>query len=336
MRRTLGYVGIVFTLSLGIGATFHQAVTSALFTTQSTNPSNTFQAGTLRVLNSRDGAAVFSTSTGMDSPANPGTSITVASGSMAFGGLAASGTMPYITGPNGPLTGAQALSGLGGMAPGTVLVNSLTIGNVGTLSAGGVRLSVPSVTVANWPAASCDASTTLLQDGINVCGRGRLTDVLRVTAWYAASATQAVCVLGANRGTLVTAATDSESYVACAGPYGLGEQLTIADSSPTLPFAPTGEPDGTRLTLLGTALSGARVVPTLAQGVPVLNYRNGAVVSDWEPGRTRAITFAVAFDPAADNRYAGAQATVDLRWNSVSLTGAPSGGVVTGTIQAPS
>jgi hypothetical protein len=338
MWRKASYAGAVLSLSLGIGASFHLATTSALFTAQATNPSNTFQAGTLRISNSRDGSAVFSASSGLDGPVTPATTVRLASGTMAFGGLGASpdasGAVPYVIGAIGT---EQPLSGLGGAAPGTILVNSLTIGNVGTLSAGSVVLSVPSVTLANWPAASCDASSALIVGGEDVCGRGRLTDVLRVTAWYAVDATRVVCVLGSNRGGMVQASSDAQAYLGCAGPDYLGDRLTMADLSPSLPLAEIGAADGTRLQVTGIPTAGPRVVPTYAQGIPVKNYRDGALVLDWEPGRTRAITFAVAFDPSADNRYAGAQASVDLRWNSVSLSGAPSStpsatvGTVTGT-----
>ena len=327
MLRKLALIGVGIALSVGIGASFHLGSTSALFSTQSTNPTNTFQAGTLRISNSRDGRALFTASTGVDGPAVPGTLVTVATGTVAVGGLGAvttaSGTMPVVLGANGPLSATQSVSGTGGMAPGTILVNSVTIGNVGTLSAGSVVLSVPSASVANWPAASCDGSTALIVDGADACGRGRLSDVLRLTAWYPTADGRAVCVLGASRGTIVPATSDSQAYLGCAGPSGLGDSLTMSDSSAVLPLAPLGASDGQRLTIPGAATSGPRVVPLLTQGVAVKNFRGGVLVNDWDAGQTRAITFAVAFDPLADNRYAGAQASIDLRWNTVSLTGAP-------------
>lgn len=59
------------------------------------------------------------------------------------------------------------------------MTNSLTVGNVGTLSAGRVVLSVPAVTLVNPAAQSCDNSTVTMVGLVDVCGRGRLTDVLQ-------------------------------------------------------------------------------------------------------------------------------------------------------------
>ena len=235
--------------------------------------------------------------------------------------------MTVALGQSGVLAPAQSVTGTGGVAPGTILVNSLTIGNSGTLSAGSVTLSVPSATVTNWPSASCDASTALVVVGSgDVCGRGRLTDVLRLTAWYETGDGQAMCVLGANRGGLVPAPTPSATYMGCAGSGGLGDPVTVGDAGPTLPLAPSSDPDGKVVTVSAGLSSGARIAPLLSQGVLVKNVRAGVPVNDWSPNQYRAITIAVAFDPSADNRYAGAQASVDLVWKSVSLSGALTGG----------
>ena len=350
---------------------------TALFTTQATNAGNTFQAGTLRMSNSRSGQALFTTSGAADG---------VATSTMSV--VAASGTMAYVPGPVGavslnplPTDAGFQVSGSGGAMPGIVLVNSVTIGNIGTLAAGAVNLSVPSITVTNNAAAHCDASNALIVNGVDTCGRGRLTDVMRLTAFYRVGA-QAVCVIGsAAPGAVVNAASDGDAIVACgavpsssASPtFGIpltrtaagtaGGQFALANddaivacgaapsssASPTfgVPFGipltrnAAGTPggqfalanDATSLTISSATTTGDRIDPALTS-VAVWNIRNGVAVRDWAPGETRAITFALSIDPIADNRYQGARAAVDLKWDSTSLSGAgatsvqPSSGLV--------
>ncbi|NBT04966.1 MAG: hypothetical protein EBS94_16395, partial [Proteobacteria bacterium] len=218
-----------------------------------------------------------------------------------------------------------------------MLVNSVTVGNVGTLSAGRVRLTVPSITLTNNPGANCDASNALRVNNEDVCGRGRLTDVLRVTAFYLAGQGRAVCVLGAPelQGRVVAATNDGEAIAACAG-NTLGASLVVAANSASGTFA-LAPLSNSSIAIDAASVSGDRISPALASGIIVKNYRSngtgiGTVVDDWEAGLQRAITFAVAFDPAADNRYQGARASVDIRWDSTSLVGAPASGVDTGVV----
>jgi len=244
----------------------------------------------------------------------------------------ASPTLPGATPPILPNNPGFAVNGIGGIAPGMMLVNSVTVGNVGTLSAGRVRLTVPSITLTNNPVANCDPSNALRVNNEDVCGRGRLTDVLRVTAFYLAGQGRAVCVLGAPelQGRVVAATNDGEAIAACAG-NTLGASLVVAANSASGTFALA--PFSTSSIAIDVAtVSGDRISPALASGIIVKNYRNGGVVDDWQAGLERAITFAVAFDPAADNRYQGARASVDIKWDSTSLVGAPAGGVDTGVV----
>lgn len=316
-------------LLVGIAGLGDRRRSRALFTTQVTNPSSTFQVGTLRMSNSRSGQALFTTSGAADG---------VATSTMSV--VAASGTMAYVPGPVGavspnPLptdTGFQ-VSGSGGVVPGMVLVNSVTIGNIGTLAAGAVNLSVPSITVTNNAAAHCDASNALVVNGVDTCGLGRLTDVMRLTAFYRPTNTQAVCVVGsAAPGTVVNAVSDGEAILGCGS-------AQPSSASPTL-GVPLGIPltrnaaglaggafalasSTAPLTITSATTSGDHIEPALT-GVPVWNFRNGAAVRDWAAGETRAITFALSIDPIADNRYQGARAAVDLKWDSTSLSGASS------------
>lgn len=302
----------------GTAALVHPDPTYALFAAQTTNPANTFQAGTVRLSNSRSGASLFlSTANG---PVTPSTSISLASGTTVLApGLSPTGGFSVTTGTMSLMPGtASQVTGLGGLALGTVMANSLTIGNVGTLSAGRVVLSVPAVTLVNPAAQSCDTSTVMLVGSVDVCGRGRLTDVLRVTAFYLTGEGSAVCVLGPNPGALVPAQTDTDALLGCAGST-LGVPLTQAVSGQTLPLATSADP----LNLVSTTVLDERITPVLATGTLVRNYRNGATVEDWEAGRTRTITCVVAVDPQADNRYQGAQAVATLTWTSTSLSGAP-------------
>jgi len=324
-------------MCVGVGSLMHEQGTYALFAAQATNPANTFQVGTLKMLNSRAGTALFSTSSG-DGVVNPETQVTTAGGTQVFAPLNpsmssyASPTLPGATPPILPNNPGFSVNGKGGIAPGMMLVNSVTVGNVGTLSAGRVRLTVPSITLTNNQAANCDPSNALKVNGDDVCGRGRLTDVLRVTAFYLAGQGRAVCVLGAPelQGRVVAATNDGEAIAACAG-NTLGASLVVAANSASGTFALA--PFSTSSIAIDVAtVSGDRISPALASGIIVKNYRNGGVVDDWQAGLERAITFAVAFDPAADNRYQGARASVDIKWDSTSLVGAPAGGVDTGVV----
>ena len=325
---------LVAMMCVGVGSLMHEQGTYALFAAQATNPANTFQVGTLKMVNSRAGNALFSTSSG-DGVVNPGTQVTSAGGQV-FAPLNpsmvsyASPTLPGATPPILPNNPGFAVNGTGGIAPGMMLVNSVTVGNVGTLSAGRVRLTVPSITLTNNQEASCDPSNALKVNGDDVCGLGRLTDVLRVTAFYLAGQGRAVCVLGGPglQGRIVAATNDGEAIAACAGPT-LGASLVVAaDGNGTFALAQ----NSTATTIVAGSTSGDRISPELASGIIVKNYRNGGVVDDWQPSLERAITFAVAFDPAADNRYQGARASVDIKWDSTSLVGAPAGGVDTGVV----
>ena len=327
---------LVAMMCVGVGSLMHEQGTYALFAAQATNPANTFQVGTLKMLNSRAGTALFSTSSG-DGVVNPGTQVTTAGGTQVFAPLNpsmssyASPTLPGATPPILPNNPGFAVNGIGGIAPGMMLVNSVTVGNVGTLSAGRVRLTVPSITLTNNPVANCDPSNALRVNNEDVCGRGRLTDVLRVTAFYLAGQGRAVCVLGAPelQGRVVAATNDGEAIAACAGPT-LGASLVVADSANgTFALAPFST---SSIAIDAATVSGDRISPALASGIIVKNYRNGGVVDDWQAGLERAITFAVAFDPAADNRYQGARASVDIKWDCTSLVGAPAGGVDTGVV----
>ena len=322
-------------MCVGVGSLMHEQGTYALFAAQATNPANTFQVGTLKMLNSRAGYALFSTSPG-DGVVNPGTQVTSAGGTQVFAPLNpsmasyASPTLPGATPPILPNNPGFAVNGIGGIAPGMMLVNSVTVGNVGTLSSGRVRLTVPSITLTNNQAANCDPSNALKVNGDDVCGLGRLTDVLRVTAFYLAGQGRAVCVLGGPglQGRIVAATNDGEAIAACAGPT-LGASLVVAaDGNGTFALAQ----NSTATTIVAGSTSGDRISPELASGIIVKNYRNGGVVDDWQPSLERAITFAVAFDPAADNRYQGARASVDIKWDSTSLVGAPADGVDTGVV----
>ncbi len=326
---------LVAMMCVGVGSLMHEQGTYALFAAQATNPANTFQVGTLKMLNSRAGNALFSTSTG-DGVVNPGTQVTSAGGQV-FAPLNpamasyASPTLPGATPPILPNNPGFAVNGTGGIAPGMMLVNSVTVGNVGTLSAGRVRLTVPSITLTNNKEANCDLSNALKVNGDDVCGRGRLTDVLRVTAFYLAGQGRAVCVLGGPglQGRVVAATNDGEAIAACAGPT-LGASLVVAaEGNGTFALA---EKTTLTTTIVAGSTSGDRISPDFASGIIVKNYRNGGVVDDWQASLERAITFAVAFDPAADNRYQGARASVDIKWDSTSLVGAPAGGVDTGVV----
>jgi len=328
---------LVAMMCVGVGSLMHEQGTYALFAAQATNPANTFQVGTLKMLNSRAGTALFSTSSG-DGVVNPETQVTTAGGTQVFAPLNpsmssyASPTLPGATPPILPNNPGFSVNGKGGIAPGMMLVNSVTVGNVGTLSAGRVRLTVPSITLTNNPVANCDPSNALRVNNEDVCGRGRLTDVLRVTAFYLAGQGRAVCVLGAPelQGRVVAATNDGEAIAACAG-NTLGASLVVAANSASGTFALA--PFSTSSIAIDVAtVSGDRISPALASGIIVKNYRNGGVVDDWQAGLERAITFAVAFDPAADNRYQGARASVDIKWDSTSLVGAPAGGVDTGVV----
>jgi Polysaccharide lyase family 4, domain II len=328
---------LVAMMCVGVGSLMHEQGTYALFAAQATNPANTFQVGTLKMLNSRAGSALFSTSSG-DGVVNLQTEVTSAGGTQVFAPLNpsmssyASPTLPGATPPILPNNPGFAVNGIGGIAPGMMLVNSVTVGNVGTLSAGRVRLTVPSITLTNNPVANCDPSNALRVNNEDVCGRGRLTDVLRVTAFYLAGQGRAVCVLGAPelQGRVVAATNDGEAIAACAG-NTLGASLVVAANSAGGTFALA--PFSTSSIAIDVAtVSGDRISPALASGIIVKNYRNGGVVDDWQAGLERAITFAVAFDPAADNRYQGARASVDIKWDSTSLVGAPAGGVDTGVV----
>ena len=323
-------------MCVGVGSLMHEQGTYALFAAQATNPANTFQVGTLKMLNSRAGNALFSTSPG-DGVVNRETQVTTAGGTQVFAPLNpsmasyASPTLPGATPPILPNNPGFAVNGTGGIAPGMMLVNSVTVGNVGTLSAGRVRLTVPSITLTNNQEANCDPSNALRVNEVDVCGRGRLTDVLRVTAFYLAGQGRAVCVLGGPglQGRVVAATNDGEAIAACAGPT-LGASLVVAaDGNGTFALAQ----NSTATTIVAGSTSGDRISPEFASGIIVKNFRpNGTVVDDWEAGLQRAITFAVAFDPAADNRYQGARASVDIKWDSTSLVGAPAGGVDTGVV----
>ena len=313
-------------LLVGVAGLGEGRQSSALFTTQATNAGNTFQAGTLRMSNSRSGQALFTTSGAADG---------VATSTMSV--VAASGTMAYVPGPVGavslnprPTDAGFQVSGSGGAMPGMLLVNSVTIGNIGTLAAGAVNLSVPSITVTNNAAAHCDASNALVVNGVDTCGRGRLTDVMRLTAFYRVGA-QAVCVIGsAAPGAVVNAASDGDAIVACGAapsssasptfnvPFGIPLTRNAA-GTPGGQFALAN--DATSLTISSATTTGDRIEPALTS-VAVWNIRNGVAVRDWAPGETRAITFALSIDPIADNRYQGARAAVDLKWDSTSLSGA--------------
>ena len=326
---------LVAMMCVGVGSLMHEQGTYALFAAQATNPANTFQVGTLKMLNSRAGNALFSTSTG-DGVVNPGTQVTSAGGQV-FAPLNpamasyASPTLPGATPPILPNNPGFAVNGTGGIAPGMMLVNSVTVGNVGTLSAGRVRLTVPSITLTNNKEANCDLSNALKVNGDDVCGRGRLTDVLRVTAFYLAGEGRAVCVLGGPglQGRVVAATNDGEAIAACAGPT-LGASLVVAaDGNGTFALA---QKTTLTTTIVAGSTSGDRISPEFASGIIVKNYRNGGVVDDWQASLQRAITFAVAFDPAADNRYQGARASVDIKWDSTSLVGAAAIGVDTGVV----
>ena len=327
---------LVAMMCVGVGSLMHEQGTYALFAAQATNPANTFQVGTLKMLNSRAGNALFSASSG-GGVVNPETQVTSAGGQV-FAPLNpsmasyASPTLQGATPPILPNNPGFAVNGIGGIAPGMMLVNSVTVGNVGTLSAGRVRLTVPSITLTNNQAANCDPSNALKVNGVDVCGRGRLTDVLRVTAFYLAGQGRAVCVLGGPglQGRVVAATNDGEAIAACAGPT-LGASLVVAaDGNGTFALA---EKTTLTTTIVAGSTSGDRISPALASGIIVKNFRpNGTIVDDWEAGLERAITFAVAFDPAADNRYQGARASVDIKWDSTSLVGAPAGGVDTGVV----
>jgi len=328
---------LVAMMCVGVGSLMHEQGTYALFAAQATNPANTFQVGTLKMSNSRPAAALFSTSSGAG-VVNLQTEVTSAGGTQVFAPLNpsmssyASPTLPGATPPILPNNPGFAVNGIGGIAPGMMLVNSVTVGNVGTLSAGRVRLTVPSITLTNNPVANCDPSNALRVNNEDVCGRGRLTDVLRVTAFYLAGQGRAVCVLGAPelQGRVVAATNDGEAIAACAG-NTLGASLVVAANSASGTFALA--PFSTSSIAIDVAtVSGDRISPALASGIIVKNYRNGGVVDDWQAGLERAITFAVAFDPAADNRYQGARASVDIKWDSTSLVGAPAGGVDTGVV----
>ena len=313
-------VGLGFLMTLGVAALVHPSPTFALFASQTTNPANTFQAGTLRLSNSRAGASLFLSTANGD--VTPSTSITLASGTTVLApGLNAAGGFSVTTGTMSLSPGlASQVTGLGGLAPGHVMTNSLTVGNVGTLSAGRVVLSVPAVTLVNPAAQSCDNSTVTMVGLVDVCGRGRLTDVLRVTAFYLTGEGSAVCVLGPNPGALVPAQTDTDALLGCASST-LGVPLTQSVSGQTLPLAASPDP----LVLVSSSVLDERINPALATGTLVRNYRNGVTVDDWESGRTRTITFVVAVDPQADNRYQGSQAVATLTWTSTSLSGAPAG-----------
>jgi hypothetical protein len=98
------------------------------------------------------------------------------------------------------------------------------------------------------------------------------------------------------------------------------------------------------LTISNTSTAGDRIEPELAS-MPVWNFRNGVSVRDWAVGETRTVTFALSIDPTADNRYQGARAAVDFRWESTSLSGAITAtapgtvagtGSVAGTLTGPS
>ncbi len=328
---------LVAMICVGVGSLMHEQGTYALFAAQATNPANTFQVGTLKMSNNREGA-LFSTSVSPDGSVNPGTQVTTAGGTQVFAPLNpsmasyASPTLPGATPPILPNNPGFSVDGNGGIAPGMMLVNSVTVGNVGTLSAGRVRLTVPSITLTNNPVANCDPSNALLVNNKDVCGRGRLTDVLRVTAFYLAGQGRAICVLGGPglQGRVVAATNDGEAIAACAGPT-LGASLVEAANSASGTFALAQDPNLV-IAIDATVASGDRISPALVSGIIVKNYRDGGVVDDWESGRQRAITFAVAFDPAADNRYQGARASVDIKWDSTSLVGAPAGSVDTGLV----
>lgn len=306
-------------LVVGVAGLAEAGRSSALFTTQTRNPENTFQAGTLRMSNSRSGQAVFSM---------VGVPDGVATAAMSVAG--ATGTFAYLPGTvASPTFAGFQVTGSGGAMPGMLLVNSVTIGNVGTLSAGAVNLSVPSITVTNNAAAHCDASNALMVNDVDTCGRGRLTDVMRLTAFYLTGEGHAVCVIGsAANGSLVTATTDGEAIVACGSSAAASSTFGVAYGIPVTRNA-AGTAGGafaladstSPLTIDATVATGDRIEAGLAS-VPVWNHRNGAVVRDWGVGETRAVTFALSIDPAADNRYQGARASVEVKWDSTSLSGA--------------
>ncbi|MEY4407630.1 MAG: hypothetical protein RL345_2096, partial [Chloroflexota bacterium] len=70
---------LVAMICVGVGSLMHEQGTYALFAAQATNPANSFQAGTLKMSNSRAGTALFSTSSG-DGVVNPGTQVTSTGG----------------------------------------------------------------------------------------------------------------------------------------------------------------------------------------------------------------------------------------------------------------
>ncbi|MSQ44336.1 MAG: carboxypeptidase regulatory-like domain-containing protein [Chloroflexi bacterium] len=348
---TVVRAALVAMICVGIGSVLHDQGTYALFAAQATNPANTFQVGTLKMSNTRAGTALFSTTAANAGAVNSSTQATTAGGSQVFAPLNpsmssyVSPTLPGATPPILPNNPGFSVNGNGGIAPGMMLVNSVTVGNVGTLSAGRIRLTVPSITLENNPSANCDLSNALIVNGGDVCGRGRLTDVLRVTAFYLAGHGRAVCVLGAPelQGRVVAATNDGEAIAACAGP-SLGASLVAVANTASGNFA-LAQNSNPFITIDASVASGDRISPALASGIIVKNYRNGTIVDDWEAGLQRPITFAVAFDPGADNRYQGARAAVDIKWDSTSLVGAPAGGVdmgvvlgsgtVSGTLYAP-
>lgn len=331
-------------LTVGLGALVHERTTAALFTTQVVSPQSSFQAGTLRLSNSRSGQALFSVSGDAAGVATRTMSVTAASGTLVFAPSAIGGVelSPLPTDPG------FAVTGNGGLAPGMLLVNSLTIGNIGTLNAGSVTLSVPKLTLLNNAPATCDVSNGYIVDGSDICGRGRLTDVLRVTAFYLTGDGHAVCILGRASGAIVEAQTDGMAIYGCGG-FGpiFGVPLTRnAAGSPGGSFALASGTESQSTDIVATATTGDRIDGGVVNA-PVWNYRNGSLVRDWAVGQTRAITIAISFDPAADNRYQGARAAIDLQWQSTSLSGSATpdvggtsggGGVgsLVGTVVGPS
>lgn len=348
---------LVAVLMVGIAGLAEGRHSSALFTAQVTNPANAFQAGTLRMSNSRSGQALFATGGAANGVATATMSVLASPGSIAYAPRAATGTFaPGTAGVSAlPTDPGFLVPGTGGLLPGMLLVNSVTIGNVGSLAAGAVNLSVPSITVTNDAGAHCDVSNALVVDGVDTCGRGRLTDTMRLVAFYLTGDGKAMCVVGAQApGMIVAATTDGAALMACAGTgqatasptFGVSLGIPLTRNAAGVaggPFALAGT--SSPLTIPGTATTGDRIELGLSS-LPVWNYRNGTAVRDWAAGETRAITFAVFIDSAADNRYQGARASVDVRWESTSLTGAvvapppvappPVGlGTISGTLTGP-
>ncbi|MBI3969838.1 MAG: fibronectin type III domain-containing protein [Chloroflexi bacterium] len=259
-------LGLLALVSVGLLAGYVGSGTYAAFVAQTTNPHNVFQAGTLRLTNSRSGEALFAVE-----------AIGPTSRNVATGGAVVQ---------TGPTTG--------GLAPGSTLANSLTLTNSGTLPAGELRLRIPDggITNTNDVAAHCHPSNSG-NAATPDCGRQRLSDVLELLVYYPVdgTGTHHVCVYGSNAANLgrVAAATAAGMETAC----GFGP-LTTA-----LPLAATTTVDVATGTAAPALLAGVRVPHAVASDTvqaqwPAGQSRTVQLVVRLPEGATNAVQGAKA------------------------------------------